>query len=112
MPYCGCILIPLQAVDRLVGRLVGWLVGWSVGRSVGRWVGQSVGQSVGRSDSLSVGRWLVHNKGSRTLGGFPPKQRINGSADQSAIKGGQVLPHFQQIVKGTTMLPCPIAAVF
>jgi hypothetical protein len=49
VPYCGCILIPLQAV--------GWLVSWSVGRSVGR-------SLVSRS---------VHNKGSRALGGFPPK---------------------------------------
>ncbi len=40
------------------------------------------------------------------------QQCLNGGADRSAAKGGQVLPHFQQIVSGASMLPCPIAAVF
>jgi hypothetical protein len=54
VPYCGCIVFPLQAVS------------WSVCRSVGRWVGRSVGRSVGQSVgwlvSRSVGQlvdWLV-----------------------------------------------------
>jgi hypothetical protein len=27
-------------------------------------------------------------------------------------KGGQVLPHFEHIVSGVSMLPCPMVAVF
>ncbi len=40
------------------------------------------------------------------------KQCLNGTADRTAAKGGQVLPHFQQIVSGASMPLCPIAAVF
>jgi hypothetical protein len=40
------------------------------------------------------------------------QQRLNGGADRSAAKDGQVLPHFQQIVTGALMPPCPIAVVF
>ncbi len=40
------------------------------------------------------------------------QQRLNSSANWSAAKGGWVLPHFQQIVSGALMPPCPIAAVF
>ncbi len=39
------------------------------------------------------------------------QQRLNGGANRSAAKDGQVLPHSQQIVTGASMLPCPIAAV-
>ncbi len=35
-----------------------------------------------------------------------------GAADWSATKDGRVLPHFQQIVSGALMSPCPIVAVF
>jgi hypothetical protein len=40
------------------------------------------------------------------------QQRLNGGANWSAAKDGRVLPHFQQIVSGTLMPPCPIVAVF
>ncbi len=40
------------------------------------------------------------------------QQRLNSSADWSAVKGGQVLPHFQQIVSEASTPSCPIAAVF
>jgi hypothetical protein len=40
------------------------------------------------------------------------QERLNGAADRSAAKDGQVLPHFQQIVSGASMPPCPITAVF
>ncbi len=40
------------------------------------------------------------------------QQRLNGGADWSAAKAGQVLPHFQQILSGALTLPCPIAGVF
>jgi hypothetical protein len=38
------------------------------------------------------------------------QQRLNG-ADWSAAKDGRVFAHFQQIVSGALILPCPIAAV-
>jgi hypothetical protein len=37
---------------------------------------------------------------------------VNGGADRSAAEDGRVLPHFQQILTGASMPPCPIAAVF
>jgi hypothetical protein len=40
------------------------------------------------------------------------QQRLNGTADWSALEGGQVLPHFKHIASGALMLPCPIVAVF
>jgi hypothetical protein len=40
------------------------------------------------------------------------QQRLNGTADWSAAKDGQVLPHFQQVVSGALMPLCPIAALF
>ncbi len=40
------------------------------------------------------------------------QQRLNGTANQSAAKGGWVLPHFQHIISGVLMFPCPILAVF
>jgi hypothetical protein len=42
----------------------------------------------------------------------PNKQLLKDAADWSAAKDGQVLPHFEQILSGAWMLPCPIAAVF
>ncbi len=39
------------------------------------------------------------------------QQRLNGAVDWSATKGGRVLPHFEHIVSGTSMPPCPITAV-
>jgi hypothetical protein len=39
------------------------------------------------------------------------QQRLNGSAYQSAAEDGQVLPHFQQIVSGASMLLRPMVAV-
>jgi hypothetical protein len=71
MPYCGCILIPLQAVGRSVGRSVGPLVGWLIGQFVGWSVGWSVvEQSVGpkirvpRLSEVSI----QNDKGSWALG--------------------------------------------
>ncbi len=40
------------------------------------------------------------------------QQRLNGAANWTAAKDGQVLPHFRQILSGALMPPCPIAAVF
>ncbi len=40
------------------------------------------------------------------------QQRLNGAADWSAAKGGQVLPHFEHIVSGASTPPCPFPAVF
>jgi hypothetical protein len=40
------------------------------------------------------------------------QQCLNGVANRSAAKDGQVLPHFQQIVTEASTLLCPIAAVF
>jgi hypothetical protein len=40
------------------------------------------------------------------------QQRLNGTADQSAAKGGRVLPHFEHIVSGVSTPLCPIVAVF
>ncbi len=40
------------------------------------------------------------------------QQRLNGTSNWSAAKGGQVLPHFKHIVSGASMPPCPIAALF
>ncbi len=40
------------------------------------------------------------------------QQHLNGTADWFAAEDGQVLPHFQQIVNGALMLPCPIKTVF
>jgi hypothetical protein len=40
------------------------------------------------------------------------QQCLNGAANWSAAKNGQVLPHFEHIVSGASMPPCPIAAVF
>ncbi len=40
------------------------------------------------------------------------QQCLNSGADWSVTKDGQVLLHFQQIVTGTSTLPCPTAAVF
>jgi hypothetical protein len=40
------------------------------------------------------------------------QQCIKGIANLSAIEGGQVLPLFEHIVSGVSMLPCPIVAVF
>jgi hypothetical protein len=40
------------------------------------------------------------------------QQCLNGAADWSVAKGGQVLPLFEHIVSGASMLLCPIAAVF
>jgi hypothetical protein len=40
------------------------------------------------------------------------KKHLNGASDWSAAKGDQVLPHFEHIVSGALMPPCPIAAVF
>jgi hypothetical protein len=51
VPYCGCILIPLQPVGGWWSVVGGW---WSV--VGGRW-------------SVVGGRWLVGNKGCRALGG-------------------------------------------
>jgi hypothetical protein len=60
MPYCGCILNPVQAV----GRSVSWLVSQLAGLPVGRSVGQSVS-------------WLVGlNKGSRAIGVSLQKDKI------------------------------------
>jgi hypothetical protein len=39
------------------------------------------------------------------------QQHINGGADWSATEGGQVLPHFQQIVSGASTPPFSIVAV-
>ncbi len=39
------------------------------------------------------------------------QQRLNSGTNHSAPKDGQVFAHFQQIVSGALMLPCPIAAV-
>jgi hypothetical protein len=40
------------------------------------------------------------------------QQRLNGGANWSAAKVGQVSPHFQRIFSGASMPLCPIAAVF
>jgi hypothetical protein len=40
------------------------------------------------------------------------QQCLNGITNWSAAKGGQVLPHFEHIVSGASMPPCPIVAVF
>jgi hypothetical protein len=78
VPYCRCILIPLQSVvDRwLVGLLVGWSVGWLVGWSVGRLIGQLFGWLVGRSVGWSVS-WSVQNKGSQASGVSLQKEKIS-----------------------------------
>jgi hypothetical protein len=39
------------------------------------------------------------------------QQRLNGTANWSATKDDQVFPHFQQIVSGALMPPCPTMAV-
>jgi hypothetical protein len=40
------------------------------------------------------------------------QQHLNCTTEWSAAKDGQVLPHFEQILSGAWMPPCPIAAVF
>jgi hypothetical protein len=75
VPYCGCILIPLQSV--------GWL----------------------------VGHWLVHNKSSQALGGFPSKelcfplsQGIDGFKKQYLDKKSPYL-HVRKCSTPTTNCP-------
>jgi hypothetical protein len=60
------------------------------------WWGATKQTTIGKTDNHQL-----------TIG----QQCLNGGANRSAAKGGQVLPHFQQIVSGASMLPCPIATV-